>query len=144
MIPNTMICYIIDGDNEMKKQISWELKNGKVAGKMATVEIELITEKIVDADGYKVPVKCCELLVVASIEGIGIVGMGRPTPEITVMASIGKLGLSQTELDSVNEAITEIETSPVWQEHLAGLKRAEQAETEYDAHTIKMLKIMGQ
>lgn len=125
----------------MKKEITWTTG----AGKEAKVTVELVTEKVTDADGDKVTVKCCEIVITASVDGMGILGMGRPQAETKqeVAGRIGKLGMVKANLDRVNAAITEIEALPEWIAKIARQEKADKAHREIDAHQKRMAHIMA-
>lgn len=125
----------------MQKEITWTTG----AGKEAKVTVELVTEKVTDADGDKITVKCCEMIITASVDGMGILGMGRPQRETKqgVAGRIGKLGMVKENLDRVNAAIAEIEASPEWIAKIARQKAAEKASIEIDAHQRRMAHIMA-
>ncbi len=123
----------------MAREISWTLNNGKVA----RVMIELRTSETLNADGYKVDVSCCEMDIRASVDGIGVVGYGRPQQAQTMTAKIGKLGIAYDNLDKINAAIAEIEATPEWQAKIAQAEQAERESAEYDKHRAKMKRVMG-
>ena len=79
------------------KKISWKLQSGKEA----SVSVSLKLSEIVDADGQKVEVKCCEMEIVAEVEGMGVVGYGRPVEAQEAVAKIGKLGIAQGNLKKI-------------------------------------------
>lgn len=123
------------------KAITWNTKDGKAV----TVTVDLKTSRTINADGDKVEVKCCEIEIFATAEGLGVVGSGRPEeikhPELA--AKIGKLGITAARLAEINEAIAEVEATPEWQAKMVAKAQAEKAEREYDAHRAKMAKVMG-
>jgi hypothetical protein len=129
------------GAATMKKEITWTTG----AGKTAKVTVELITEKVMDADGDKITVKCCEIVVTASVDGMGILGMGRPQSETKqgVAGRIGKLGMVKANLDRVNAAITEIEASQEWIAKISRQDKADKAHRNIDAHQKRMAHIMA-
>lgn len=123
------------------KAITWTTKTGKAV----KVTVDLKTTKRIWADGDEVMVKCCEMEIVAEVEGMGIVGSGRPEdanhPELP--AKIGKLGITADHLAEINEAIAETEATAEWQAKMAAKAQAVKEEREYEAHRAKMRKIMG-
>ena len=126
----------------MKNEITWTTGTGKAA----RVEVELITSKVIDADGDKVTVACCEMEITAEIEGMGCVGTGRPmtiTPQQGCVAKIGKLGIRPENLAKINAAIAEIEATPEWVAKIARRKQAEKEGREYEAHRRMMRRVMG-
>lgn len=127
----------------MRRIVEWTLKSGK----QARVVVELITEKVVDLDGDKCLVDCCEILVTAEVEGHGVVGTGRPwerdgLPDGCV-ACIGKLAFGAEQLQAIQAAIAEIEASPEWQAKLEAEAKARKDLKEYRKHREEMRKIMG-
>ncbi|MFA5391890.1 MAG: hypothetical protein WC331_10775 [Candidatus Omnitrophota bacterium] len=123
----------------MKKEITWTLSTGKEA----KVTVELLTSETINADGIKVAVKCCKMEIMARVEGVGIVGSGRPQKAQTAAARIGKLGITRENLDKINAAIAEVEATHEWKEKEAKAKKAEKENREYEAHRAKMRKVMG-
>ena len=124
----------------MKKEITWTLKTGKEA----KVEIALILEETINADGDKITVKCCMMEIMASVEGMGIIGSGRPQKAQTAAARIGKLGITQDNLDRINTAIAEIEATPEWQAKIEGEKIAARESEEYEIHHNAVKKMMAE
>ncbi len=59
-----------------------------------------------------------------------------------LVASLGKIGLTQDRLDQLNDLRSQIETHPVWQEHLANTKDGEAADKEYYAHVRRVDNMM--
>lgn len=125
----------------MEKKVAWI--NG--AGKLVTVTVALTTERIIDADGDKVTVPCCEMSIAAEIDGMGHVGSGRPqrANHPVAVAKIGQLGITADNLSRINAAIKEIEATPEWAAKIARQKQAEKDGREYDAHRAMMRKVMG-
>ncbi len=126
----------------MKKEITWTTNTGKAV----KVIVGLITSKVIDADGDKVTVACCEMEIIAEIDGMGCVGTGRPqtiTPQQGCIAKIGKLGIRPENLTKINAAIAEIEATPEWVAKVARRKQAEKEGREYEAHRAMMRRVMG-
>lgn len=132
----------------MKKQITWKTQ----AGLNVTATVELITEKTINLDGDKFTVKCCEKTMSVEVEGVGYQGSWvQPLPSpvagkngLVLVAKVGKLGLTQEQVDALIALNTAIEATPEWQSKLEAQKRALQAEKEYDAHSAKMRKLMAE
>lgn len=125
----------------MKKEITWITGTGKEA----KVTVALKTERIIDADGDKVTVACCEMDITAEIEGMGIVGSGRPqkADHPVAVAKIGKLGINADNLARINAAIAEVEATPEWIAKVARIAQAEKEGREYDKHRAMMRRVMG-
>lgn len=125
----------------MKREITWTSGNGKAV----KVGIFLMLEKEIDADGDKVTVSCCEIEIVASVEGMGCIGTGRPQKanHPVAVAKIGNLGINTENLIRINAAITEIEATPEWLAKLARIAKAEKESAEYDKHRAMMRRVMG-
>lgn len=125
-----------------KMDISWATSKGT-----ATVSMQLRTEKASDADGDKISVSCCETEIVARVEVLGIVGTGapwtRPGLPAGIVATIGRLAITQENLDRINHARACLAESPEWQAKLARAARVETEGREYDAHRSMMRKVMG-
>lgn len=101
-------------ENEMERKVEWQTK----AGKTATVTVRLVTEKTVDLDGDKCSVSCCEIEIIAEVEGAGCVGTGKPWTRkglpAGAVAAIGKLCVDAGTLARINSAIAEVEADPRW------------------------------
>ncbi len=123
----------------MKKEIRWTLSDGR----QAKVTVELVTSKIADADGHKVTVPCCEMMITAEVEGMGIVGLGDPQPAQTTAAKIGRLGIDQGNLDRINAAIAEVEATPEWRAKIAAEEHVAEHDAVYETHRAMMAKMMG-
>ena len=124
----------------MKKEITWTTGTNQ----KATVTVELITSKVIDADGCQIWVRCCETRILATIDGqitgIGIKYVNHPV----AVAKIGKLGISAANLDRINTAIAEIEATPEWQAKIEGEKIAARESEEYEIHHNAVKKMMAE
>ena len=125
----------------MKKEITWTTGTGKEA----KVTVALRTERIIDADGDKVTVACCEMDITAEIDGMGHVGSGLPqkADHPIAVAKIGKLGINADNLARINAAIAEIEATPEWIDKSKRAAQAEKEGQEYDKHRAMMRRVMG-
>lgn len=126
----------------MKREITWTTGTGKEA----KITVALNLEKTIWADGDNVTVNCCEMDIIAEVDGLGCIGTGRPlkiTPQQGCIAKIGKLGISAENLGRINAAIAEIEATPEWIEKLRREEAAQKGEEEYDKHRRMMKKVMG-
>ena len=127
----------------MQKSISWVTSKGR----KVDVSIRLVTNKQSDADGDKIDISCCEMEIMASVAGLGIVGSGTPWVRSGlpngIVATIGRLAISQENLARINQAIAEIAETPEWQAKLARIAKSEKEGQEYDAHRARMRKVMG-
>jgi hypothetical protein len=131
----------------MKKQITWKTQTG--LNVIATVE--LITEEIINLDGDKCTVKCCKKNMTVVVDGIGNQGswiQQLPSPfeknGVTFVAKVGKLELTQEQVDNLSALNAQIEATPEWQAKLEAQKQAEKAEQEYENHSAKMRKLMAE
>jgi len=124
---------------EKMKKISWKLQSGKEA----SVSVSLKLSEIVNADGQEVEVKRCEMEIVAEVEGMGVVGHGRPVAAQEAAAKIGKLGIAQENLDKIESAIKEIENDPEWIAKMAAKKAAREQEVAYEKASAKVRKAMN-
>lgn len=126
----------------MKQQVTWQTSKG-----LATVTVTLTTSKTVDADGDKVTVPACELHITAEVEGMGMIGCGRPTTvkaaPAGVVACIGSLALSAEHLASINAAIAAAESTPEWQAKLAAEAESRRQSDEYERGREMMRRVMG-
>ena len=127
----------------MQKSISWV--TGK--GQEVDVAIRLVENKKSDADGDKIDISCCEMEIMASVEGLGIVGSGTPWVRSGlpngIVATIGRLAISRENLARINQAIAEIAETPEWHAKLARIAKSEKEGQEYDAYRARMRKVMG-
>jgi len=125
----------------MKKEITWEAKDGKGV----TITVALETEKRIWADGDEAIVPTCDLVVSAEVDGLGCVGSGRPekiAERQGCVARIGKLGLAADKLALIDAAIMEIESTPEWQAKIARQAQARRESEEYKKHRELMRKAM--
>lgn len=100
----------------MKKQIEWTLGNGA----KATYTIEIVREQVLDADGVKITVPCCEIRDSFDISGMGYISSSLdklPRPRMIgtkqIVASVGqKVGIDQQTYDAITAARKEVESDP--------------------------------
>jgi len=129
-----------------KKSIEWTTSDGS----KVLINVELVTEKTVNADGEKVSVPCCEIEMEAYLNGkyIGNVLSTYGIPEnyrkMGVVAYIGKLGIIEANYKKIEEAINEIKSAPVWREKEKRIEENRKSSAEYDAHIARMNKVMGE
>jgi hypothetical protein len=124
----------------MKREITWITGTGKEA--KVTVALKLEKEIWIDQPAT---VACCEMDITAEIEGMGIVGSGRPqkADHPVAVAKIGKLGINADNLARINAAIAEVEATPEWIAKVARITQAEKEGREYDKHRAMMRRVMG-
>lgn len=124
----------------MRKEITWITGTGKEA--KVTVALKLEKEIWIDQPAT---VACCEMDITAEIEGMGIVGSGRPqkADHPVAVAKIGKLGINADNLARINAAIAEVEATPEWIAKVARIAQAEKEGREYDKHRAMMRRVMG-
>jgi hypothetical protein len=128
--------------SEIYTEVNWELGSGK----KATVTIEMVTEKAINTDGDKFNIKTCEIDIVAKVEGMGVVGYNLIEKDMGngIVATIGKLGITADNLSRIKAAMATFETTPEWAAKIAGERAATIDEIEYQEHSAKMEKVMGQ
>lgn len=124
------------------EKISWKLQSGKEAN----VSVSLKLREMVDVDGQKVEVKCCEMEIVAEVEGMGVVGFGLPVSvnDKNAAAKIGKLAISKENLAKIEAAISKIEKSPEWIAKVAARKAARESEIARERANAKVHRAMSQ
>jgi len=126
-------------ENQIEKV---EFKTSKDAVVVVTAELAL--SKIVDLDGDKCPVDCCEMKeIFADIEGhprqYGYSKHANPISHELgrLYASVGKLGLIKENAELVENAINRLKRNPAWiakQEKIAkNQKEIEAMEARRDA-----------
>jgi hypothetical protein len=129
-----------------KKSIEWTTSDGS----QVIINVELVTEKTVNADGVKVVVPCCEIEIEATLNGkyIGNVLSTYGIPEnyrkMGVVAYIGKLGITEDNYRKIEKAITEIKSTPEWIAKEERIAKNKKENAEYDAHIARMNKVMGE
>lgn len=105
----------------MKTQATWTTKSGATV----TATAELVTSKVLDADGDKIEVPCCEKRVSVHVEGHGNQGdwirkIDPVNRDGTIfVARVGNLALTQDQVDTIRRLEAEIEATPEWQAHQA-------------------------
>lgn len=122
------------------------------SGRLITATASLITTQSVYNDGDRMEVACTPHISV----NIEVAGVGPQFGGVRTMTAqerakypahshvCGKLALTTEQANQVAAIVAQLEAQPVWQQHLArgAKKRAERA--DYDAHTARMAKIMGE
>ena len=130
----------------MIKSISWETKSGA----KVVVTASLKTEKIIDSDGHKTTVKCCEkdleIRVNGEWMGSSIVKLNSSVivNGLTITHRVDKLGLTDNQVKMINDLNAEIDNTP---EMIANKKANEKAATDsryYESHVAKMNKVMSE
>ena len=101
---------------------TWQTSTGLTV----TVTGKIITSKIIDADGDKIEVPCCEKYLDVNLEGHGSQGSWiqmLTTPKTAngqlIVASVGRLGLTAERVEIIRSVEAEIETAPEWQTKVA-------------------------
>ena len=127
-----------------RREVTWTLGNGKIA----KFVVELQTEKVAYADGYNVRIPCCEMHMHTEVEGMGVVGYGKPyerdgLPQGAVAAT-GKVGIKAEQYTRILTAIAEVEATPEWQAKLAANRASEQTRLEYEEHDAMMHRVMAE
>jgi hypothetical protein len=131
----------------MEKRIEWKTSTGK----KASVEVSLVLEERINADGDIVTVPACDMRITAEVEGMGTVGCGHPSNPVPavkkqypqVVGTIGKLAIMAPQMDQIKAAIAEFEATPEWQAKMKKRAQAEIESREYEAHCARMKKAMG-
>lgn len=127
----------------MKLTHNWKTQSGLEV----TATCELILKETSFADGWNVEVDVCKQNFNITL-GDKAVGhyINRKLQTIsgtTIAATCGKLGISQDNLDAIDNMVAKIESHPSWiaKEEKEAKNRKESA--EYEAHSAKMAKVMG-
>lgn len=114
------------------KKHSWTLSSGKIA----TVTVDLQIQKRIWLDGHESMHPCCDIWILAEVEGQGIVGSDEPQKILShpqAIARIGRLALTQDNYDAVMSMIAAIKAVPEWQAKIAAEKIAVEAQKKYYA-----------
>ena len=129
----------------MKKTAEWETTTGK----KVTVTAELILSETVNLDGHKIDVKCCKKTLDVYVEGVGSQGgyIRKISPRVlsglNVAHVVGKLVLTQEQVEIIRALEKEITDTPAWTDKIEKEKMAIEVDTQYEAHRAKMYKVMG-
>ncbi|OQB53229.1 MAG: hypothetical protein BWX98_02427 [Candidatus Aminicenantes bacterium ADurb.Bin147] len=107
----------------MKKTMTWQTRDGRHE---LRVEIELVTERHVSADGDALTVPCCEIVEQAYIDDAPEAGCLTMLPEPVggAVARWGRIGLEADRLAEYRRLRAEIEASDSDWEHTARIRRA--------------------
>ena len=135
----------------LRKEKKMEIKKEwKTAGKTVTVTGKLITSKVNYCDGDNITVPCCEISINVDVEGVGGQGdwiKSLPAPiiknEKTYVASMGRLGLTQEQVDIINSVKTAIEATPEWQAKLARIAQNKKDSEAYEKSYKRVEKMMN-
>lgn len=108
------------------------------AGKEIKITVDLILEKELNADGDKITVPCCDIVIIAEVEEMGTIGVGEPWRRKGLsegyVATIGKLGLGEDHCKQIEQAIAEVKNHPMWIAKQARIAENEKAEEERYKH----------
>ncbi len=127
----------------MKKTMTWQTRDGRHE---LRVEIELVTERHVSADGDALTVPCCEIVEQAYIDDAPEAGCLTVLPEPVggAVARWGRIGLEADRLAEYRRLRAEIEAAPEWRAHQAAIEAGLAARREKDAHTARMRRAMAE
>ena len=129
--------------NAIEKAIEWKTQSGK----KAIVRLALQTSRIVDADGDRCELACCELNIVAEVAGIseGFTISRRPVTVAgtTYPATIGRLAIPAAQLAEIEAVLAEIHGTPDWQAHERAEAAANVAAARYAAHAENLEKFIA-
>ena len=129
--------------NAIEKAIEWKTQSGK----KAIVRLALQTSRIVDADGDRCEVACCELNIVAEVAGIteGYTISRRPitVAGTTYPATIGRLAIPAAQLAEIDSVLAEIHGTPEWQAHERAAAAANVTAARYAEHAENLEKFMA-
>lgn len=125
----------------MKKEITWTTGTGQ----SAKVTVSLTLQKEIDCDGDKTTVSCCEMDIIAEVDG-NVVGYGRPEScnHPIAVGKIGKLGIIAANLTKITAAITEIEKTPEWTAKMNRQAITRKAEKEYEVSYTRIRRAMAE
>ncbi len=126
------------------KKIEWTTGSGK----QATVAIRLQTSRIVDADGDRCEVPCCDLSITADVAGMGIMSYGIDRLPATVAgvvypARAGRLAIPAAQLAEIDAVLAGVYATPEWQAKQQAAAKAKIANREYDERREFMRQQMG-
>lgn len=125
----------------MERVVTWTTGDGRVA----KVTVTLVTSKVLDADGDKITVPCCDMVITATINGT-LVGYGYPQAvnHPAAVGKIGNLGIVAANMAKIEAAVNEIKATPEWQDKERRAEISDQVRREYDAHRAMMDKVMAE
>ena len=126
---------------------TWTLKSGKTVTATAT----LIATETINADGHVLEVACTPRIVESlTVEGIGAQFGGLRTMSAREIAKYpghshvcGKLAMTTEQANMVAALTADLESTAVWQAHLANVAKVAAEAASYDAHRANMSKVMG-
>ena len=120
----------------IKKTAEWKTTSGL----KVTVTAELKLKKTVNLDGHKCEHDCCDKSLNVEIEGHGSQGgwvQKKSTPVkfngLVVVAQVGKLGLTQGQVDIIADIEKEIESAPEWVAKQAKIEKNQKEIREMEA-----------
>lgn len=132
----------------MKKEITWKTGNGAEV----VFLVELQTERVIGTDDIAGEVKkpCCEIKYSATAAGHDVGGLGwlqevepQKVGNVTVVAGLGKLGISEENYARIKDAIKEIKDGDYWQNWQKKEEAAAKLDQEYEAHVERVDRMMN-
>ncbi len=110
----------------------------------ASVVVELVTSRTVDADGPKIDVPCCDLSTRVYLDG-DLLGFDlQPvTGHAVIVAKCGKLGIKAEQMAEINAAVASIKQSPEWIANEERAASAARANDKYESGREQMRRVMG-
>ena len=128
----------------MEKTAGWKTTTGKDV----TVTAKLITAKTINLDRHKVDVNCCEKSIDVYVDGFGSQGdyIQKITPRVfnglSVSHVVGKLVLTQEQVEIIRALEKEITDTPEWIDKVEKEEALQEANMAYDIHYAKIKKAM--
>jgi hypothetical protein len=131
----------------MIERLEWTTKSGRAI----TMEIELVTSKMVNADGHQVEVKACEIrepqVTVDGKQVDGWLSGEVPAEAIEILpdavAMFGPVIITRGQMEMIDAAYARIHATPEWQEHAAKIAANRADAAKYEAHQAQMRRVMG-
>lgn len=115
----------MEDNMQSRHEHKWNL----IDGREVKAVVELVLSKKVWADGYEIEVKCCDKKFWIEVDGMGRIGswIDRDMPGeingVKFVARCGEMGISQENLNAIDEIVARIESHPEWVAKQASVKK---------------------
>lgn len=133
----------------MEKEITWKTGDGR----QVVFVVELQTKRLLGRDDIagEITKPCCEINYSATVAGKDVGGTGwlrTITPQqagsVTLVAALGKLGISEDNYKRITDAVSEIKESDYWTKWHRKVAEGERTDREYREHVTRVKKMMDE